>query len=74
MYQDFRPPHASSACPEDVLVVEQGDTDVEEIIAEAQACGATNFLDGVETFWIVFADKPESVEAFTERALRGSFR
>ena len=56
-----------------VLVLEDGDDDVEEIIQTARDEDAVSF-DGDETFWIVFANEPRRVWDFTEKSLRQHFK
>lgn len=57
--------------PNRVLVLEEGDLDVEDIIENAHDEGAVSEdSDGDEIFYIVFADKPGRLWDFTEKTLR----
>lgn len=66
MYGDHSP---EPRLTDRVLVLEDGDTDADEVIEVARSEGAVSNRDG-ETFWIVFADEPRRVWDFTERSLR----
>jgi hypothetical protein len=74
MYADF-PPEPNAGRVEQVLVIEDGDSEntVDEIIEEARDAGAVcEDNDGDEIFYIVFAEEPRRIWDFTERSLRRS--